>query len=105
MSHQLRNALDDVSKSMTGLRIAARGIPVHREGFKGLHDQFARSVATLTTHMSYARVLLDEDKADRRRGGGCSHAVFSVVGGPTLYDVQCEKCFQWWARETPHPPR
>ncbi|PWK90309.1 hypothetical protein C8D88_101325 [Lentzea atacamensis] len=105
MSHQLRNALDDLTKSMAELRIVVRGIPVRREGFKSLHDQFARSVASLTTHMSHARVLLDEDEADRRRDGRCSHPVFSVVGGPTLYDVQCEKCFQWWARESPYPPR
>lgn len=67
MSQQLNNALADVGKSMSTLRIAIKSIPVRREGFKGLHDQFARSVATLTTHMSYARVLLDEEAAERRK--------------------------------------
>ena len=67
MSQQLNNALEDMDKAMSTLRIAIKGIPVRREGFKGLHDQFARSVATLTTHMSYARVLLDEEAAARRQ--------------------------------------
>jgi hypothetical protein len=67
MSQQLNLALEDVGKAMSTLRIAIKGIPVRREGFKGLHDQFALSVATLTTHMSYARVLLDEEAAERRK--------------------------------------
>ncbi|WP_439664147.1 hypothetical protein ACSHWB_23495 [Lentzea sp. HUAS TT2] len=67
MSHQLNNALEDMGKAMSQLRIAIKDIPVRREGFKGLHDQFARSVATLTTHMSYASVLLDEEAAERRK--------------------------------------
>lgn len=67
MSNQLNNALQDLDKAMSQLRLAVKGIPVRREGFKKLHDQFARSTATVTTHMSYARVLLDEEAARRRR--------------------------------------
>ncbi|MDX8146506.1 hypothetical protein SK854_30635 [Lentzea sp. BCCO 10_0061] len=67
MSNQLNNALEGMNKAMSALRVSIRGIPVRREGFKAHHDEFARSVATLTTHMSYARVLLDEEAAARRK--------------------------------------
>jgi hypothetical protein len=60
MSRQLDNALDDLSKAMRQLREAVKGIPVRREGFKKLHDDFARSTAVLRTEMSYARSQLPQ---------------------------------------------
>jgi hypothetical protein len=67
MSQQLNLALADVDAAMSQLRAAIKGIPARREGFKQLHDTFARSVSTLITHMSYARCLLDEEAQQRRR--------------------------------------
>ncbi|XVV03371.1 hypothetical protein ACQPW3_39600 [Actinosynnema sp. CA-248983] len=67
MSRQLDIALDNVGRSMTQLRDAVKGIPYRREGFKTLHDDFARSVADLTTALSYARGMLDEEAAARRK--------------------------------------
>jgi hypothetical protein len=67
MSHQLDNAIDNVNKAMKTLREGVKDIPVRREGFKGLHDTFARSVAKLTTEMSYARGQLSEDRPSRVR--------------------------------------
>jgi hypothetical protein len=60
VSYQIDNAIDDVSKAMNTLRDAVKDIPVRREGFKGLHDTFTKSVAKLTTEVSYARVLLGD---------------------------------------------
>lgn len=55
MTHPIDRANGDLDKVMRQLRQAVRGIPVRREGFKKLHDQFARSVAALTVNMSYSR--------------------------------------------------
>lgn len=68
MAHQLDNAIDAVGKSMKTLRENVKDIPVRREGFKKLHDTFARSVARFVTEMSYARGLLDENKSTKFRG-------------------------------------
>lgn len=67
MSRQLDIALGNVDTSMTQLRDALRGIPYRREGFKKLHDEFVKSVADLTTALSYARGMLDEEAAARRK--------------------------------------
>ncbi|MFC0071918.1 hypothetical protein ACFFQW_49610 [Umezawaea endophytica] len=67
MSHQIDNAIGDLSKAMNTLREAVKDIPVRREGFKGLHDTFTKSVAKLTTETSYARGLLSEDRPARSR--------------------------------------
>jgi hypothetical protein len=67
MSQQLNVVLGDVDKAMRQLRQAVRGIPVRREGFKALHDTFARSVAALTVETSYARAQLAETTRNRRR--------------------------------------
>jgi hypothetical protein len=67
VSHQLNAALDDLSKVMSQLRAAVRGIPVRREGFKALHDQFARSTARLVVETSYARSQLAESTPRPRR--------------------------------------
>jgi predicted nucleic acid-binding Zn-ribbon protein len=67
MSHQLDNAIDAVNKSMNTLRDAVKDIPVRREGFKKLHDTFTKSVARLTTEMSYARGQLSEHRPGRTR--------------------------------------
>jgi hypothetical protein len=67
MSHQIDNAIGDLSKAMNTLREAVKDIPVRREGFKGLHDTFTKSVAKLTTEISYARGLLSEDRPVRSR--------------------------------------
>jgi CHASE3 domain sensor protein len=55
MSHPIDRANDDLDKVMRQLRQAVKGIPVRREGFKKLHDQFARSVAELSVNISYSR--------------------------------------------------
>lgn len=67
MSHQLNLALGEMNTAMKQLRDTLKGIPYRREGFKALHDEFARDVATLTTAMSYARGALDEEAAARRK--------------------------------------
>jgi hypothetical protein len=67
VSHQLNAALDDLSKVMSQLRTAVKGIPVRREGFKALHDAFARSTARLVVETSYARSQLAESSTRSRR--------------------------------------
>jgi hypothetical protein len=67
MSHQLNIVLGDLDKAMRQLRAAVKGIPLRREGFKALHDTFARSVAALTVETSYARAQLAETARNRRR--------------------------------------
>jgi len=67
MSHQVDNAIDAVNKSMNTLREAVKDIPVRREGFKKLHDTFTKSVAKVTTEVSYARGLLSENRPARSR--------------------------------------
>lgn len=67
MSHQLNVALEELDTAMRQLREAVKGIPFRREGFRKLHDEFAKSVADLSTHLSYARGMLDEEAAARRK--------------------------------------
>ncbi len=67
MSLQLDNAISEIDTAMKQLRDAVKGIPVRREGFKKLHDEFARDVAALTTALSYARGMLNENAAQRRK--------------------------------------
>jgi hypothetical protein len=42
------------------LRETVKQIPVRREGFKKLHDEFARKTATFRTEMNYARSRLTD---------------------------------------------
>ncbi|MFD7657899.1 hypothetical protein ACFV4N_28335 [Actinosynnema sp. NPDC059797] len=67
MSLQLDNAISEINTAMTQLRDAVKGIPARREGFKKLHDEFTKDVATLTTALSYARGMLDENAAKRKK--------------------------------------
>ncbi|MFT7837576.1 hypothetical protein Q5530_15660 [Saccharothrix sp. BKS2] len=67
MSRQLDNAISEVNTAMKQLREAVKGIPARREGFKRLHDEFTKDVATLTTALSYARGMLDENATKRRK--------------------------------------
>lgn len=66
MSHQLDNVVSEINIAMRQLRGAVKGIPYRREGFKKLHDEFAKEVAALTTALSYARGMLDESAAKRK---------------------------------------
>jgi hypothetical protein len=61
MSRQLDVKLDDLNKVMRGLRETVKQIPVRREGFKKLHDEFARKTATFRTEMNYARGRLTDN--------------------------------------------
>ncbi|MEU4803009.1 hypothetical protein [Actinosynnema sp. NPDC023587] len=66
MSQQLITALDCLDKAMRQLRLATLDIPYRREGFKGDHNTFVRSVAVLRTSLSYSRSQLEPR---RRRSG------------------------------------
>ncbi|GGM72642.1 hypothetical protein GCM10012275_49080 [Longimycelium tulufanense] len=55
MSHQVDVLTEEIDKAMRQLRLATKGIPVRREKFKGLHENFARSVAAFLVELSYAR--------------------------------------------------
>lgn len=67
MSHQLDNAISEMDTAMRQLKDAVKGIPARREGFKRLHDEFTKDVATLTTALSYARGMLDENATKRKK--------------------------------------
>ncbi|WP_433265942.1 hypothetical protein ACQPZF_39430 [Actinosynnema sp. CS-041913] len=69
MSQQLITALDCLDKAMRQLRQATLDIPYRREGFKGDHNAFVRSVAVLRTSLSYSRSQLESESARRRRRG------------------------------------
>jgi hypothetical protein len=54
VSQQLDRTLDDVGKTMRGLREQIKSIPVRRAGFKKTHDEFARAMARLTVALEDA---------------------------------------------------
>jgi len=56
MGHQLDRTLDELGRTMRGLREQVKSIPYRREGFKGAHDEFARAMATLTVALEDATV-------------------------------------------------
>lgn len=49
-NHQVNRALEDLNRSMTGLRDSMKGIQIRTAGFKKVHDDFARKVAKLSVH-------------------------------------------------------
>ncbi|MEU5690729.1 hypothetical protein [Actinosynnema sp. NPDC020468] len=67
MSQEMNTALESLDRAMRFLRQATVGIPYRREGFRGGHNAFVRSVAVLRTSLSYSRSQLAP--ARRRRGG------------------------------------
>ncbi|MFT7835159.1 hypothetical protein Q5530_03290 [Saccharothrix sp. BKS2] len=69
MSQQLVTALECLDKAMRQLRRATVDIPYRREGFKGDHNAFVRSVAVLRTALSYSRSQLEPASVRRRRQG------------------------------------
>ncbi len=58
MTNPVERALDDLDIGMRNLKTRIKVIPVRREGFKKLHDDFARTVAELSVEMRYAQKRL-----------------------------------------------
>lgn len=50
MSHQVNKALEQLNSSMIALRDSMKGIQIRTAGFKRVHDEMARKVATFSVH-------------------------------------------------------
>jgi len=59
MGHQLDRTLDELNRTMRGLREQLKSIPYRREGFKDAHDDFARAMAALTVALEDATTTTD----------------------------------------------
>ncbi|SDN55232.1 hypothetical protein [Allokutzneria albata] len=58
MANPVERALTDLDIGMRNLKTRIKAIPVRREGFKKLHDDFARLAAELSVEMRYAQKRL-----------------------------------------------